>query len=273
MSLNISQWSARKLDRNETAAVAAKHGTRESVARVNKSLLPMAQSLERIHKLTGAIRTEFYKLTLPWGDGQGILKADAYLTVAPRFGALKTEWQDAVNAFLADYPTLRDDAKILLSSLYREEDYPEVSHLRDKFRMDISFGILPAPEDCGKMGMLGDFADVIAQDMAAQYTAREQTAMNEAWQRLHDTVSRAQERLADPQAIFRNSLIENARELCAVLPSLNISNDPNLEAMRQTLEKSLCQYEPDHLRDNPYLRSEVANKMDDILDKMSAFYG
>jgi hypothetical protein len=233
----------------------------------------MAQSLERIHKLTGAIRTEFYKLTLPWGDGQGILKADAYLTVAPRFGALKTEWQDAVNAFLADYPTLRDDAKILLSSLYREEDYPEVSHLRDKFRMDISFGILPAPEDCGKMGMLGDFADVIAQDMAAQYTAREQTAMNEAWQRLHDTVSRAQERLADPQAIFRNSLIENARELCAVLPSLNISNDPNLEAMRQTLEKSLCQYEPDHLRDNPYLRSEVANKMDDILDKMSAFYG
>lgn len=273
MSLNISQWSARKLDRNETAAVAVKHGTNQSVARVNKSLLPMAHSLDRIHKLTGAIRTEFYKLTLPWGEGQGILKADAYLTVAPRFAALKNDWYSAVNAFLADYPTLRDDAKIFLNSLYREEDYPEVSHLQHKFRMDISFGILPSPEDCRKVGSLAGFADVIAQDMASQYTQREKGAMDEAWQRLYETVSRAQERLADPKAIFRNSLIDNARELCSILPSLNISDDPNLEAMRQSLEKSLCQYEPDMLRDSPYLRSQVANKMEDIMDKMAAFYG
>ena len=273
MSVKVSQWTARKLDRNETAAVAAKHGTSESVARVNKLLLPMASSLERIHVLTGAIRNEYYKVTLPWDEALRILKADAYLTVAPRFAALKADWDTAVSAFIDDYPTLRDDAKVFLNSMYREEDYPEASHLRDKFRMDISFGILPAPEDCSKMGMLGEFADVIAQEMSSKYVAREQFAMDEAWERLYQTVVHARDRMANPDSPVHASLFDNARELCAILPSLNISNDPNLEAMRQEVENSLCQYEAKQVRKSPVLREEAALKMDDIMSKMSAFYG
>ena len=273
MSVNICQWTARKLDRNETAAVALKHGTNEGVARVNKSLLPMASSLDNIHKLTGAIRNEYYKVTLPWDEALRILKADAYLTVAPRFAALKAEWDTAVNAFLADYPVLREDAKVFLNSMYREEDYPEVSQLRDKFRMDISFGILPAPEDCSKIATLGEFADTLAQEMTAQYSAREQSAMDEAWERLYQTVIHAKDRLADPEKPIFSTLFENAREMCAILPSLNISNDPNLEAMRQEVENSLCQYEAKQVRKNPVFREEAALKMDDIMSKMSAFYG
>jgi len=272
MSLNISQWTARKRDKQETAALAARHGTSESAANVNKALLPMAHSLDRIHKLTGAIRTEFYKTTLQWGEGQGILKADAYLTVAPRFGSLKNEWYDTVEHFLLDYPILHQDARVFLNTMYKEEDYPDVAQLRSKFSMDISFSTLPAPDDCRRIASLTGFADEMAKDIASQYAVREQSAMKEAWQRLYDTVSKTHERLKDPKNIFRDSLIDNARDLCSVLPTLNISDDANLETLRRDLEQSLCKYRPDDLRDDEVLREEVSDKMSDIMSKMGAFY-
>ena len=272
MSLNISQWTARKRDKQETSALAARHGTAESVASVNKSLLPMAHSLDRIHKLSGAIRTEFYRTTLPWGEGQGILKADAYLTIAPRFADLKNEWYDTVEHFLRDYPILQQDAKVFLNTMYKDEDYPDVEQLRSKFSVDIAFSTLPDPNDCRKIASLTGFADEMAEQIAKQYSSREQSAMKEAWQRLYDTVSKTHERLSDPKNVFRNSLIDNARDLCSVLPSLNISNDANLETLRRDLEQSLCKYQPDHLRDDEVLREEVSDKMADIMSKMGAFY-
>ena len=85
-------------------------------------------------------------------------------------------------------------------------------------------------------------------------------------------MSKTHERLSDPKNVFRNSLIDNARDLCSVLPSLNISDDANLEALRRDLEQSLCKYQPDHLRDDEVLREEVSDKMADIMSKMGAFY-
>ena len=41
--------------------------------------------------------------------------------------------------------------------------------------------------------------------------------------------------MADPKKVFRDSLVENARELCELLPKLNMTDDPNLEAIRKEL--------------------------------------
>ena len=273
MSVNISQWAARKRDKNETSALAAKHGTSESVASVNKSLLPMADSLDRIHKLSSAIRLEFYQHTLPWGEAQRIIRAEAYLTIAPRFAELKNQWYAVVDQFLLDYPRLQSDAQFFLSTMYDENDYPNVEELRNKFRVDISFGTIPAPEDCKRVSSIANFAEDMAKEIAAQQSSLEQNAMKEAWRRMYDVVANAHQQLVNPKGKIYDSLVENAQELCAILPSLNITNDPELEAMRQTIEKSLCQYATKDIRKHPVVREEAANQMADIMSKMGAFYG
>lgn len=272
MSLNITQWSARKRDKNETSALAAKHGTSESVASVNKSLLPMAHSLDRIHKLTSAIRLEFYQHTLPWGEAQRIIRAEAYLTIAPRFADLKNQWYDIVDQFLLDYPQLQSDAQFFLSTMYDAGDYPSVDELRSKFGIDISFGTIPAPEDCKRVSSIEGFAEDIAKEMALQQSSLERSAMKEAWRRMYDVVSNAHQQLANPKGKIYDSLIENAQTLCGILPSLNIANDPDLEAMRQTIEKSLCQYAANDIRKNVVVREEAATQMADVMSKMGAFY-
>jgi hypothetical protein len=80
------------------------------------------------------------------------------------------------------------------------------------------------------------------------------------------------EKLADPKAVFRDTMVENTRELCALLPRLNFADDPNLEDLRQQVEGSLLLH-PDALRNNPVVRQDKAREAKDIMDKMSAFMG
>jgi hypothetical protein len=78
--------------------------------------------------------------------------------------------------------------------------------------------------------------------------------------------------LADPKAIFRDSLVDNIKEQCALLSRLNFMDDPNLEAMRQHVEGSLIKH-PDALRNDPDLRRDTAAEAKAIMDKMSVFMG
>jgi phosphoenolpyruvate carboxylase len=79
------------------------------------------------------------------------------------------------------------------------------------------------------------------------------------------------DKLADPTGIFRDSMVENAREICAMLPRLNFTDDANLEAMRQEVESKIAKYHPDALRQDPVLRRDTAAEAKAIMDKMSVF--
>ena len=114
VTLNISQWAARKLDRKETEELARKHGTIADIARVNKSLLPFAGSLEKIHKATGSIRTYHYQQTLPWGqEGSRIIPAANYMAFVAEMRNKISEWNRLVSAFVSDYPRLKQEAAVL----------------------------------------------------------------------------------------------------------------------------------------------------------------
>jgi hypothetical protein len=66
-------------------------------------------------------------------------------------------------------------------------------------------------------------------------------------------------------------MVENAKELCALLPRLNFADDPDLEAMRQEVETKLISHHPDALRNDPILRSNTAVAANDISRRMEIF--
>jgi hypothetical protein len=145
--------------------------------------------------------------------------------------------------------------------------------MRRKFRVEIAFYPVPAPSDCKRTALVGELAEGWARDLAAQLAEKERDSMSAAWKRVYDVVAKAHERLSKPDNIFRDTLVENARELCALLPALNITDDPQLEAMRRQLEGSLCAHEPEALREDEGLRSQVSDKLAEIMAKMGPMYG
>lgn len=272
VSLRISQWAGRRLDKQETAALAAKHNTPAEVGRVHKTLLPMAEPLERLHKLSGEIRTEYYRSTVPWMyDGVNVMKSTEYL---PFVGTMRPKldlWRSYAVDFRREYPLLKQQARLVMNGLYKEEDYPSEQEMDSKFNIDLLFFPLPNPEDFRVAASDAEQA-ALRQQLEESIKASYQASMQSVWKRLYDVVSKAHERLSQPTARFHDTLVDNARDLCALLPSLNIADDPNLEALRQELESSLCRHTPDVLRQPGHTRSETANKMADIMAKMGAFY-
>lgn len=272
VQLTISQWTARKYDKKATQQVADANNTTMSAGRFNKSLLPMNDLLDHVHKKATHIRTKFYENTLPWGiEGTQMLPTANYLSFMTDFRKEKAEWNHLVNNFVDNYDALQQDAKRILGNLYNPADYPSSMEIRQKFHMDMS--VFPVPSTDFRVSIASEELTRIQQDVERRVKEAEQTAMKEVWQRLYDRVKHMAEKLADPKAIFRDSMIENAREICAILPRLNFADDPNLEALRQEVEMGISNHHPDALRNDPDLRRDTAAQAKAIMDKMSVYMG
>jgi uncharacterized small protein (DUF1192 family) len=271
VQLSISQWTARKYDKKATRQVADANGTTMDAGRYNKALLPMNDLLDHVHKKSTLIRQKYYDSTLPWGiDGTQMLPTSNYLQFMSDFRKEKGEWESLVQSFIDNYDQLKKDAQRILGNLYDPADYPSAFDIQRKFSMDMA--VYPVPSSDFRVAIGSDELTRIQQDVERRVKDAEQTAMKELWQRLYDRVKHMAEKLADPKAIFRDSMIENAREICTMLPRLNFNDDPDLEAMRQQVEATLLKH-PDALRNDPDLRHDTAADAKAIMDKMSVFMG
>lgn len=271
VQLNISQWTAKKHDKKATREVAHTAGAIESAGNYHKKLLPMSDALANIHAKSSSIRQHYYENTLPWGiDGTQILPTGNYLNFMTEFRQAKSDWGVLVREFMSQYDTLVADAPRLLGSLYNPKDYPDRITVQAKFDMDLV--VMPVPTADFRTSLASDELSRIQNDMEDRLKRASQVAMQDVWQRLYDKVKHMADKLDDPKAIFRDSMVENARELCEMLPRLNIADDPNLEALRQQVEASLIR-NPELYRVNPTLRQDTAAEAKAILDKMSVFMG
>lgn len=270
-SLSIKQWSARKLDKKESASLQLKHGIDAKVARVNKTIL-QSHELDAVLEHSSAVRKFFYANTLPWGmDGVGILKASHYLKFQEEISELKREWERRVQSFIAAYPQQVAEAQAYLNGLYDEEDYPPSYELADRFSLDIGFMPVPDHGDW-RVDVEAEHLDKLRAELEQSVQAQVADSMAAAWRRLYEVVKHAEERLGQPDAIFRDSLVENARKICETLPSLNISGDPDLDRLGREVASKLGERAPEQLRSNPHLRQETAEEMRDVMSRMSAFF-
>jgi hypothetical protein len=272
VQLNISQWTARKYDKKASRKVAEEFHSYIDQGRYNKALLPMNGLLDRVHKKTTLIRTKFYTNTSPWGiEGTFMLSSKNYLSFTNEFRKEKGEWQYLVDDFLNNYDDLRQDAQRVLGQLYNEADYPSQDMLARKFSMDLA--IFPVPSTDFRVAIGDEELAEIQKDVERRVMDAQNHAMQDLWDRLYKQVEHMTEKLSDPKAIFRDSMVENARELCSLLPRLNFTDDPNLENLRQQVEANIARHHPDALRNDPDLRQDTAAEAKAIMEKMKTFMG
>lgn len=270
VQLNISQWQARRLDKRATKEVLTTNNATVDSGRFHKRLLPMSDSLANIHTMTGDIRREFYANTLPWGlENTHMLPTSNYLSFMTTFRKRKAEWETVVRKFLTDYPSLQTSAQRFLGNLYDAADYPEVADLRHKFSMDLV--VMPVPTNDFRVQLADDELAGIHADIQRRVEESSTMAMKEAWQRLYSHVKLMSERLGNTEGRLYDSLFDNAIELCSILPRLNFTDDPHLEAMRQEVEVKLTGYSKEAIKGSPVLRKQVADEAADIMARMGIF--
>lgn len=270
--LSISQWSARKHDKGATKEVISNHGAQDGTGKFSKVLIEK-NAIKAIQTASNSARTFHYENTLPWNDsGFRILPSKNFQRYSEGMRSLKGDFESAVSDFLKDYSWYRQSAQYQLGSLFNSSDYPDDSKISGKFNFDTEINPLPDANDF-RVSLQSNDVDRIKRDIENKVNANVNLAVNDLWQRLFDAVNHMAAKLADKDAIFRNSLINNLCELCDLLPALNITDDPKIEEMRREIESRLCSFEPDQLRENEIERQKAATEADAIAQIMAGYMG
>lgn len=278
VELSISLWTGRKMDKRVSAEVDVAKRTKVSGGNYHKKLMANTQKLERVQALGSALRIWHYKNTLAWSDsGPRLLPMKLFLTYKPELTTRINEINDAVQDFLNDYPTLVTAAAFQLGDLFDASEYPDVSTLAAKFKVNYAFLPVPTSGDF-RVDAIKEAEQELRSEFEGYVERKTREAMQEAWTRLHECVQHMSERLADADEVkqtktgetrrkrFHDSLIENANELCGVLTALNVADDPKLEQARAALEQAINKHTADTLREDDNLRLQTKAKVDAILD-------
>jgi len=282
VGVNISQWTARKLDRAITDKVNRQHGAADDAGRYNK-LLIAGEHLAELNRLVSRARQLHYTMTQPWADeGLRILPNALYHKFAEEFRTMKREFADAADRFAAAYPGFIEERKAELNGLFNEADYPSAEKIRSKFELDLT--ILQFPDAV-------DFRSELDDDTVAEIKAQLQTttasavdgAMQHTVERIVEAVGHMAKRLAEyvpsqgkgspAENVFRDSLVENVRQLAELLPAFNLTGDERLAALTERIKTELCVEDAENLRKNDDVRDAVQKSADEIVAAVQGIFG
>lgn len=277
--LSMSAWSARITDKQVSIEVIETKQATSGAGKFRKNLLNK-DALKDINKIRGAARTAHNTLTLPWkDDGTRIITTETYDHYAKTMRDYRKKLTEAVDAFLESYDDHVKAAKDTLGKLFNKDDYPSIEEVRRQYDFDVETSSVPSSYDF-RAKVSNKEAAAIAKDIERRATARLEQAMKDVWQRIATVTERMANRLEeytpreglhDAEGVFRNSLVENVRELADLLPALNISNDPELVKIQKQMIDNLCAYDAQELREDDAARRKTAKKAKQILEKVSKY--
>jgi hypothetical protein len=271
VELNISVWPASKLDREITDKVNTDASAVRGASQTKKNLFAGTSLRKDISDFAARVRLYHNKHTLPWADkGERMLPTALFMDYKQTMNGFEQTFNMMCSNFFIEYPRLVAEAPTNLGTMYKAEDYPELTDVRLKFGFRRT--VKPVPE-------AGDFRlDIPANDldeMRSEFLKQQDNklaeAMREPWDRLHEMLVGISEKLTDKDGEakkrYHDTLITNPIELCGLLTKLNVTNDPKLEEARRQLEMAMIGADIEDIKEDPHARSDLKSRVDDILKR------
>lgn len=277
VQLSVGQWTARKLDKRVTADVAERNDAKRDAGRYNKVLVARG-ALAAIAAIVASAREDHATYSLPWfQDGTRIIPVDAFKTYAAKMQAHREAFEREVSDFLANYDAYIDQARSDLGALFNLSDYPSRLEVEKRFKWSVKTLPMPNVSDF-RVDLDKETVAALQADMQADLQDAFNTAMGDVATRLHDVARNMADKLnaynpdmgkqGNP---FRDSLVENVRELISVLPMLNVTGDARLSKAIEDARAKLVRHDAQDLRDDAKLRSETAQAAADIADALAGW--
>jgi hypothetical protein len=287
-SLRTKAWTGRKKDKTVTAEVTGRYHAEDRAASVTKKLIE-CEEFDAVMSVISKAGETHRSLTLPWLDGPKgaprILAVEAY----PKYTNTMRDHCEAleagVRAFAAVYPEARRAAQHgLLGKMWDEEDYPD--EIESRFAIKTSLSPVPDARDW-RVALGDEDVAILRADVEAQAQEAMTAAARDAYERVAAVVGKmaATLRAYQPQngdatgdrrkgprkGSFKDTLISNVSDLAEILPLLNVTRDPALDAIATRMKAGLTFHDPNELREYEHLRAEVATEAESILRDIQSF--
>lgn len=270
VELNISTWTGRKFDKTVSAEIDVQKQTTTRAGNYHKKLFADEPKFEAVGKYAGGVRTYHYYATMPWSDsGLRLLTTAMYFDYQKRITEMEAEFKTLVGDFLADYDAMIARAQTKLGSLFNNEDYPSKDDILEKYKFSVKYSPVPSVGDW-RVDVGNDAQQQLNMCYAQAYVDNLQQALAEPWERMHEALKNMSERLAgEKKQIFRDSLVTNVLDMCALLDKFNVTGDAGMKQAKARIENMLLGVTPDALREDDDLRLDTKSKVDALLKEFT----
>lgn len=212
----------------------------------------------------GRVTNPWKAFTLPWDDGRRLCAPARYPMLKPLIDEAIENAMKVVKAEIQDpWHEIIEEARIAQNGDFRPELYPSQADIASHFQ--IEFEIFPFPESSHFDGKL---AELFGEQLESLTAARLAEAEQEAWDRMIEPLAKMAKKLADPEAIFRDTLVTNIQDMCDLIPEMNYTNNPSLSVAIESLT-DFAKINPEDLRSLPAVRKDTAIKAAAIAAKFS----
>lgn len=240
-----------------------------SLLRVSKTLLESTE-LEAIRQHDTKLRKWLGNTCLPYDIGILLLPVGLIQQAEVKLQEHKVERERLIEAFVAAYPQIKEEAQRQLKGLYHESEYPTVDEVKEKFRFEwqyINFGI---------PGQLQKINPELYRQEQEKAAAQLKEAANEvvAVMRgtLFDMVNHLKERLT-PSADgkpkkLHESAIEKVKEFLNTFDLRNVTDDKQLEVEVQKVRALLGGTTAATLRSSEEWREKMRKGMENVTESL-----
>lgn len=270
VELNISVWTANRLDKAATTDLITRNGaTVSDAAQVRKNLMAGTTLRKSIADYAAGCRLWHNTRTMPWSDkGPRILPTSLFLDYKAELNVRRDTFLQMVGEFRDKYPTLVQTAANYMGALHDPDDYPPVDEVMSKFGFKVVFSPVPESGDF-RLDIPQQELEEMRQSYDAAFEHRLADAMRTPWENLHKMLTGMSAKLTDSdddtKRRWHDTFLSNAQEMCAMLTHLNITKDPQLEAARRQLESALVGADIDNIKEDSGTRADLKAKLDNIL--------
>lgn len=268
VEFSVSQWTARKLDKEVTDNTNNHYKAGKDAGRYNK-LLASKEFTQPVTSAVSEARSFHYANTLPWGKkGQGLLSTKSFQKYVEKFDEIKTKFDNGVAEILRHLDDIKAEAMDRLGKMYKESDYPSRAEVAEKFEMSIKF--FPVPEDDFRVKLSKKEIEQLKKEMGVEVQNRLADAVADTWKRVKKQLLHMRETLMDKDKGFHGTLFTNLEKLIETLPMLNITEDKDIDKLCVELQKIMA--DPDDVKQDQSLRANKAAEVQQVLNKFDGYF-
>jgi hypothetical protein len=271
IDLTLTTFSTSRTDKSVTQEVTYNKGAGKQAGKWTTKILPK-HATQAIAQHDGRIRKFHYTNTLPWSDkGARMLPARNFDNYMATMRSLRRERDELVEHFTSHYQQHLDEARQVNAALYNPAHYPTAHEAGERYSMQIQPAPVPDKGDFRvTLSNTGDL-QAIQQQLEQQVHQAVKAAEADLLSRLLEPLQNMAEKLSDPDTKFKDTLVTNLADIVAIIPTLNITDNPNLTIITQLIEQQLAHFTPDTLRHSPADRAIAARKAQEIATQASSW--
>jgi hypothetical protein len=284
VSVDVNVWSATKQDRGISNEVTtAKHAS-ASAGRYVKNLLADHPKHKALVNYRQTIYNWVKRRTYRWNNSQDLLPSIDMPKFKQEYHDHEAAFRSLLVGFLADYDSIVSDMAFKQGDMFDRNDYPAKEELASKFGVRLFVSEVPMSDF--RCAISNDIADDLfttysnqAQEIVSHVMVEQQTRFLDVMKSISHCCGVDETGVVDANTgetktkkrkIYDTTILK-AKEMCESFKEFNLTDSPELEEARASLERALEGVDAELIRESDAVRTSVKEDIDSILGKFSSF--